>query len=106
MSSPVPNADYGPDPNEYERIGPGHYRRREDDPEAYSVMKMIDRLKAVNPLYDESTEGESKSADQIKPLTSLEAIAIDIRGLPYGEFMEMAEGIGAKPDILWKWATK
>jgi hypothetical protein len=110
MSAPITNASYAP--TGYERVRPGHYRRRQDDPEAEAAQRAA---AAVNAMSDDPFEYMNMSlggfrkltteADQIKPPSALEAIAIDIRGLPYGEHMELAEAIGADPAILWKWAT-
>jgi hypothetical protein len=117
MSAPNANESYAP--AGYEKVSPGHYRRlrerflNKDNPEVQAAQRAMAALDAVSddPLeYYTPSLGEVRKlapeANQPKPLNDLEAIAIDIRGLEYGDFMELAEGIGADPATLWKWATE
>jgi hypothetical protein len=78
-------------------------------PEVHAAQKAA---AAVNAMSDDPFEYMNMSlggfrelateTNQIKPPNALEAIAIAIRGLPYGEFMELAKRIGAKPADLWR----
>ena len=81
MSAPVPNANYAP--NGYERVSPGHYRRREDDPET----------RADRAIHFFRKESEARYfATEANPLDD---IATLVRSLTYGEMMDLAA-------TLWK----
>lgn len=41
-----------------------------------------------------------------KPIEGLDEVALQLRTLPYGMFMEFSEAIGAPPGKLWEWATE
>jgi len=40
------------------------------------------------------------------PVNHLEMIAVHLRSMPYGTFMEYAEATRSEPDNLWKWAIR
>ena len=98
MSAPVPNASYAP--NGYERVSPGHYRRREDDPEARAAEEAIAALNEPPHLSD--LRGLFKGLPKPEPFfgepsvteaNRLNEIATLIRLLTYGEMMDLAAAV-------------
>jgi hypothetical protein len=102
MSSPVTSGNYAP--NGYEKVSPGHYRRREDDPEAQaaqraaavvnrpSSMEIIDEIRSDPFEYYTPPLGEFRKIAMPNPI---DGIATLVRLLTYGETMELAAA-------LWK----
>jgi len=66
MSAPVPNANYAP--NGYEGVSPGHYRRREDNPEVRAPEEAIAALNEHPHLSD--LRGLFKGLPKPEPLFS------------------------------------
>jgi hypothetical protein len=112
MSTPVPNANYAP--IGYKRVSPGHYRRRDDDPEAQAADRAIEALKltqhvvAYNGFEPESevmpTAVSNASPHDTRPPSAMAANPLDniatlVRLLTYGEMMDLAAAVWkAKPD--------
>ena len=79
-------------------------------PERLHAERVIQSLKAESEVMP-SEQANSINRPDTWPLSAtgadrLDAIATLIRTIPYGEFIEMAEGIGADPAALWQWVTK
>jgi hypothetical protein len=102
----LPWKDYAPPEVHAAQMAAAAVNAMSDDPFEYT-----NALPSLGDFRKLATE-----INQVKPsLSALEEIAINIRGLPYGEFMELAEGIGAQPKsvpepssatkALWKWAA-
>jgi len=106
MSAPVANANYAP--NGYEKISDGHYRRREDDPEAQAAKRAIETVNSAIPQreldpddpYDYHSvrlpvvrmKGKLVYPDATKG-NPLDEIALLVRSLTYGEMMDLAAAI-------------
>ena len=103
MSAPVPNANYAP--NGYERVSPGHYRRREVDPEEWAANEMIDRFKMFRDDYSKPESEVMPLERSLLPITNeirppsateanrLDDIATLVRLLTYGEMMDLVAAV-------------
>jgi len=106
MSAPVANANYAP--NGYEKISDGHYRRREDDPEAQAAKRAIETVNSAIPQReldpDDPYDYHSVRLPTVRMkgklvypeatrANRLDQIATLIRLLTYGEMMDLAAAI-------------
>lgn len=69
------------------RLGVGHYRRMGENSHALLLEE------PPPPLPEKRLASKPKH------------VAIEIIALTYGDFMDVATGIGADPQKLWDWAT-
>jgi hypothetical protein len=93
MSAPNANESYAP--NGYDQISPGHYRRRQDDPEAEAAERAG---AAVNFESDDPFEYITPSLGEFRKLAKakanpLDEIATRVRLLTYGEMMDLAAAL-------------
>lgn len=89
-------------PDGCERLGPGHYRRKSSVDRA--VDEMHEAMRDPIRASQEATWGDSPSPPRLA--TPLEVIASQIRTMPYGDVVTLAQGTGTDPSKLWDWATK